>query len=289
VNTRKGVAHFIGCALVVTLPSRHPLRTMPGTSARLKRRRPLQPNRKTFALYRHVAFSNQTETLMIPRIEIATALIPGGGTLRLMRRGAEFSIMLDGNELMNSRLSGSEEALATLTIDRLGAIAKPHLLIGGLGMGFTLRAALGRLGPAARVTVVELVPAVVEWARGPLSDTFGGCLQDARVDIIEADVGDIIRSARATYDAILLDVDNGPDGLTKESNNRLYNAAGLSAARAAIKPDGVLAVWSATPNDRFSRRLRDAGFEVEVHQVRARQDKGARHTLWISSGRNEKP
>ena len=111
---------------------------------------------------------------MIPRIEIATALIPDGGKLRLMRRGTEFSIMLDGNELMNSRLSGSEEALATLAIDRLGPVAEPHILIGGLGMGFTLRAALGRLGPAARVTVVELVPAVVEWARGPLSEIFGG-------------------------------------------------------------------------------------------------------------------
>jgi spermidine synthase len=265
---------------------------MPETSARLKRR-PLQPNCKNFALYRHqchdVAFSYQTETLMIPRIEIATVLIPGGGSLRLMRRGAEFSIMLDGNELMNSRLSGSEEALATLTIDRLGAIAKPHLLIGGLGMGFTLRTALGRLGPAARVTVAELVPAVVEWARGPLCETFGGCLQDARVDIVEADVGDVIGSARATYDAILLDVDNGPDGLTRDSNNRLYDPAGLSAARTAIKPGGVLAVWSATPSDRFSRRLRNAGFEVEIHQVRASRGKGARHTLWISSRRNAKP
>ena len=188
---------------------------------------------------------------MIPRIEIATAPVPGGGRLRLIRRGADFFIMLDGNELMSSRLSGSEEALATLAIDRFGTAAKPHLLIGGLGMGFTLRAALGRLGPTARITVAELVPAVVEWARGPLYDIFGGCLQDARVDIVEADVGDVIGTARSNYDAILLDVDNGPDGLTKGSNDRLYSSAGLSAARSALKLGGVLAVWSASPIPAF--------------------------------------
>jgi spermidine synthase len=220
---------------------------------------------------------------MIPRVEIATALIPDGGKLRLMRRGTEFSIMLDGNELMNSRLSGSEQALATLAIDRLGESAKPHLLIGGLGMGFTLRAALAKLSRDARVTVVELVPAVIEWARGPLSDIFGDCLQDARVDIVEADVGNVIATARATYDAILLDVDNGPDGLTKGSNDRLYSSAGLSVVRTALKAGGVLAVWSANPDSGFSRRLRDAGFEVEIHHVRAREGKGARHTIWISS------
>lgn len=220
---------------------------------------------------------------MIPRIEIATAQIPDGGRLRLMRRGAEFSIMLDGNELMNNRLSGSEEALATLSIDRLGAVARPHLLIGGLGMGFTLRAALGRLDPTARVTVVELVPAIVEWARGPLSDTFGGCLDDARVDVVEADVGDVLGTARSNYDAILLDVDNGPDGLTKGSNDRLYGPVGLSTARTALKPGGLLAVWSAHPDSGFSRRLRDAGFAVETHQIRARRNKGARHTIWIAS------
>jgi spermidine synthase len=220
---------------------------------------------------------------MIPRIEIGTAQIPGGGRLRLIRRGTEFSIMLNGNELMNTRLSGSEEALAMLSIDRLGTVAKPHLLIGGLGMGFTLRAALGRLGPAARVTVVELVKAVVEWARGPLSETFGGCLEDARVEVVEADVGDVIARARSNYDAILLDVDNGPGGLTRGSNDRLYCAAGLSAARMALKPRGLLAVWSAHPDSGFSRRLRDAGFAVETHGIRAGRDKGARHTIWIAS------
>jgi spermidine synthase len=220
---------------------------------------------------------------MIPRIEIATAQIPGGGRLRLIRRGAEFSIMLDGNELMNTRLSGSEEALATLSIDRLGTVAKPHLLIGGLGMGFTLRAALGRLGPTARVTVVELVTGVVEWARGPLSEVFAGCLEAARVEVVEADVRDAIRIARASYDAILLDIDNGPDGLTKGSNDWLYRSPGLSAARIALKPSGLMAVWSAHPDSGFSHRLRDAGFAVETHQIHARRNKGARHTIWIAS------
>lgn len=220
---------------------------------------------------------------MIPRIEIATAQIPGGGRLRLVRRGAEFSIMLDGSELMSSRLSGSEEALATLAIDRLGAPAKPHLLIGGLGMGFTLRAALGKLSATARVTVVELVPAVIEWAREPLRDIFDGCLEDARVDVVEADVSDVIGIARSDYDAILLDVDNGPDGLSKGSNDRLYGPAGLRTARTALKAGGVLAVWSAAPDRRFTGRLRDAGFEVETHIVRARRDKGAYHTIWIAT------
>jgi spermidine synthase len=220
---------------------------------------------------------------MIPRIEIATAQVPGGGRLRLISRGAEFSITLDGNELMNTRLSGSEEALATLSIDRLGTRAEPHLLIGGLGMGFTLRAALARLGPTARITVVELVTAVVEWARGPLNEVFSGCLADARVDVVEADVGDLIRNARSNYDAILLDVDNGPDGLTKGSNDWLYGAAGLSAARIALKPNGLLAVWSAHPDSGFSRRLRNAGFAVEAHHVRAGRNRGARHTIWIAS------
>lgn len=222
---------------------------------------------------------------MIPRIEIATARIPDGGQLRLVRRGDEFSITLNGNELMNSRMSGSEEALATLSVDRLGTIAKPHFLIGGLGMGFTLRAALSKLGPAARITVAELVPAVVEWARGPLSEMFGGCLDDARVDVVEADVTDVIRAARSKYDAILLDVDNGPDGLTKGSNDWLYGLAGLSVAHAALKSSGLLAVWSAHPDPGFSCRLRDAGFAAEVHQIRARQKKGARHTVWIASAK----
>src|ERR1700728_4780684 len=180
---------------------------------------------------------------MIPWLQIDTTRVPGADVeLRLMRRGAEFSMMLGQNELMNSRLSGSEEALATLACRRLEAVKRPHLLIGGLGMGFTLRAALAVLGSDARIVVAELVPAVISWARGPMAAIFGGSLSDARVRVQQIDVGRVIAStARASYDAILLDVDNGPDGLARSSNNWLYGIAGLQAARAALRPGGVFA------------------------------------------------
>jgi spermidine synthase len=170
-------------------------------------------------------------------ILLDTAQIPGGeDKLRLMRRGSEFSIMLNDIELMNSRVGGSEEALATLSCARISARKEPRILIGGLGMGFTLRAALALLGEKAQLVVAELVPQVVAWARGPLAEVFGASLTDPRVSIEETDVGRLIRSARSTYDAILLDVDNGPEGLTRESNNALYDMRGLSAARAALRP-----------------------------------------------------
>src|ERR1700704_60995 len=182
---------------------------------------------------------------MIPWVKIDSARIPGAdGELRLMRRGADFSIMLGTNELMNSRLSGSEAALATLAARKIEAVEKPHVLIGGLGMGFTLRAALAVLGPGARIVVAELVPAVVTWARGPMAEIFGGSLNDSRVSILEIDVSDVIRSRPRAYDAILLDVDNGPEGLTRKANDALYNAAGLKAAYTALRPRGVLAIWS---------------------------------------------
>jgi spermidine synthase len=221
---------------------------------------------------------------MIPWVLIDTAIVPGGGgELRLKQRGAEFSIMLDHNELMNSRLSGSEQALATLACERIRSRASPRMLIGGLGMGFTLRAALGALGPAARIVVAELVPAVVAWARGPMAEVFGSSLTDPRVSIREADVGQLIGGERSAYDAILLDVDNGPEGLTRKTNDALYDMKGLSAARAALRPGGVLAVWSSKPNPKFTWRLRKAGFAVE--EVRARADGargGARHVVWIA-------
>jgi len=221
---------------------------------------------------------------MIARELLDSADIPGGGgQLRLFRRGADYSIMLGGNELMNSRLSGSEEALATLSLDALAGRAAPRLLIGGLGMGFTLRAALAELGADAAVTVVELVPAVIAWARGPMADVFGDCLSDPRVAIVEGDVGASIVQARGSYDAILLDVDNGPDGLTRAGNDRLYGASGLAAARAALAPGGVLAIWSAAPDARFVRRLDEAGFSVREHVVRANAARrGARHVIWIA-------
>lgn len=218
---------------------------------------------------------------MQPRELISTAQIPGGEELRLFRRGGDFMIMLGGNELMSSRQSGSEEALALMTIERLRDSKTAHLLIGGYGMGFTLRAALGALGPDARVDVAELVPEIIDWARGPMQHLTAGCLDDPRVRIIIGDVADAIGAAR--YDAILLDVDNGPDGLTRAENDRLYSNRGLAAAKAALKPGGVLAIWSAWPDAAFTRRLKHAGFNVEESQVRARANgKGARHVIWFA-------
>jgi spermidine synthase len=218
---------------------------------------------------------------MTPRELIGVAEVPGGPPLRLVRHGRDFIIMLDRNELMSSRMSGSEVALATMTIERLGTPA-PHLLIGGYGMGFTLRAALAALGPEARLTVAELVPGILEWARGPMAELAAGCLDDPRVDVRIADVGAVIGSAQGVFDAILLDVDNGPDGLTREANDGLYTARGLARARAALRPGGILAVWSAGADAAFTRRLVQAGFSVDEVRVRARENgKGPMHTIWF--------
>ena len=197
---------------------------------------------------------------MVPRELLATAIVPDGETLRLFRRGDDFMIVLDRNELMNSRMSGSEEALATMTIARLGQRPAAHVLIGGYGMGFTLRAALATLDPAARVTVAELVPEIVDWARGPMATLTAGGLDDPRVAVSIGDVAAAIAAGQGTYDAILLDVDNGPDGLTRSGNDGLYSPRGLAAARAALTRGGILAIWSAAPDRAFARRLREAGF-----------------------------
>jgi spermidine synthase len=221
---------------------------------------------------------------VIPWTLLDTAKIPnGGGELRLKQRGQEFSIMLGTNELMNSRLSGSERALATLSCEKIKGRAAPHLLIGGLGMGFTLRAALGELGGDAKVTVAELVPAVVAWARGPMASVFDNCLDDPRVAIHEGDVRPLIRASKAAYDAILLDVDNGPDGITHEANDGLYDFKGLRAAHDALRPGGILAVWSSGPDRDFTRRLRDTGFAAEEINTRANGKSGARHVIWLAA------
>ena len=214
---------------------------------------------------------------------IGTAEVPGGDELRLYRRGDDFIIAIDRNELMSSRMSGSEEALATMTCDRLRSPKEASLLIGGYGMGFTLRAALEVLGPDAKITVAELVPGIIEWARGPMAELAAGCLDDPRVELILGDVSKAIGAATRRYDAILLDVDNGPDGLTREANEGLYSAAGLATARAALRPGGILAIWSAAPDARFTRRLTAAGFQVEEVGVRARSNgKGPRHVIWFA-------
>ena len=223
---------------------------------------------------------------MIPWKHLATAKIPDGGELRLMQRGAELSIMSGSIELMNSRLSGSEKALASLACARVGERPNAKMLVGGLGMGFTLRAALAELGPDAKVTVAELVPAVVTWARGPMAELFEGCLDDPRVQVREGDVAQVIREARAVFDAILLDVDNGPGGLNRDTNDQLYSAAGLSAARRALRPGGVLAVWSAGRDAGFTRRLHSVGYAAEEVEVRATGGKrGARHVIWVATPR----
>jgi spermidine synthase len=222
---------------------------------------------------------------MIPWIQIDTARVPGAEVeLRLMRRGVEFSMMLGPNELMNSRLSGSEEALATLACRKIEAVKRPHLLIGGLGMGFTLRAALAVLGSEARIMVAELVPAVIAWAKGPMAEIFGDSLIDPRADIRSADVVEVIQSHASAFDAILLDVDNGPEGLIRKANDALYDLQGLRAIRRALRPSGVLAVWSSGPNPHFTKRLREAGFDVNEVAVRATTKRsGARQVIWFAA------
>jgi spermidine synthase len=223
---------------------------------------------------------------LIPLELVDTADLPDGGTLRLMRRNQDYMILFGRNELMSSRLRGSEEALATLAYERLKGRPRLHMLIGGLGMGFTLRAALGVLPGDARVTVGELVPKIVEWARGPLAFLFGDSLDDPRVGIEVRDVYELIAGSRAAYDAILLDVDNGPDGLIHMANDRLYGPDGLRAAYVALKPGGVLAIWSAYPDKAFTDRLRRAGFQTEELKVRATGGrKGAHHVIWLGTRR----
>ncbi len=222
---------------------------------------------------------------MTPWILLDSTQVPGnGGELRLYQRGEEFSITVVGQgELMNSRVHGSEDALAEQTCARLVDGVKPRLLIGGLGMGFTLAAALRQLGDQAQVTVAELVPAVVTWNKGPLGEHAGHPLQDPRVTVREGDVARILMAERQAYDAILLDVDNGPEGLTRKENDWLYSVNGLNEAYAALRPGGVLAVWSAGPDKTFLQRLRKVGFEVDEVRVHAHGSKGTRHFIWFAS------
>jgi spermidine synthase len=221
---------------------------------------------------------------MIPWDRLDAVQLEDGVDLRLMRRGTEFSIMLGTNELMNSRLSGSEEALASLAAEKLEGRAGPRVLIGGLGMGFTLRAALKGLGDDARITVAELVPEVIAWAKGPMASVFDGCLEDPRVSLHQGDVGDLIRGSDRAWDAILLDVDNGPDGLTRKGNDALYSAQGLASAHRALSPGGIFSVWSSAPDPAFTRRLKQAGFEVaEVPTRASTRKRGARHMIWLAT------
>ena len=212
-----------------------------------------------------------------------TAAIPGGGELGLYEHGEDFVIkVMGGQDLMSTRTHGSAEALAELTCPEVALCERPRVLIGGLGVGFTLAAALRHLGPDAEVVVAELVPAVVEWNRGPLGEHAGHPLRDGRVTVQEVDVSLILRAEPRSFDAILLDVDNGPEGLTHRGNDWLYSPAGLNASYRALRPKGVLAVWSAGPDRSFTKRLGQAGFEVEEVAVRAHRGKGARHLIWVA-------
>ena len=221
---------------------------------------------------------------MIPWVHLDTAAISDSADcLRLMRRGNEFAIMAGRITLMNSRTSSSETALAELACNHLRERRNSRILIGGYGMGFTLRAALAGLGADAHILVAELVPAIMEWARGPMAELTAGCLDDPRVSVREANVGDLIASGQASFDAILLDVDNGPDGLSRSANNRLYDLRGLKAARNALRPKGMLAVWSAAPDHEFANRLDRAGFTVEEIKVRSNKGRGGQHVIWMAT------
>jgi len=223
---------------------------------------------------------------MIPRILIGTAVIPDTNTkLQLYQSGELFSIKIPGRgDLMNSRVHGSEKALADLACEKLGNTAKPRLLIGGLGMGFTLAAALKAVGPDAEVVVSELVPEVVEWNRTLMGEPAGHPLTDKRSHVIVGDVADIIRQEPAGFDAIMMDVDNGPEGLVRRENDWLYSPAGLRATRTALRPRGVLTVWSSSPDRAFSKRLQQAGFDISEHVARPhRAGKGPKHHIWIGT------
>lgn len=207
------------------------------------------------------------------------AKVPGdGGALRLSRRGAEFTLRVHDTELMSSASHESEDRLAQAVCEKLAGIENPTVLIGGLGMGYTLAAALKALGPKAEVIVAELIPSVVSWNRGPLAHLAGNPLSDARVQVRQEDVALSFKGSHQAFDAIILDVDNGPEALTRDSNNWLYGEDGLAAAYAALRPNGILAVWSSTPEKSFTMRLWKLGFAVEEVRVE-------RHTIWLAVNR----
>ena len=226
---------------------------------------------------------------MLPRETVATAEVPNGETLTLISHGRDFIIMVGRDELMGTRMQFSEEQLADLTLAELDR-ANPRVLIGGYGMGFTFRKALEKASEGAEIVVAEVVPEILEWAQGPLAELTGDTLSDPRGDVVLCDVAALIDDANDgtcdKWDAILLDVDNGPDGIVRDGNQRLYSTTGLGKARDALRPGGILAVWSAAPDYKFTRRLKEAGFEVEERRVRARpNNKGPHHTIWFARKR----
>ncbi len=207
---------------------------------------------------------------------------PDGSVMKLVRRDDEYFILADGATLMSSRMHGSEESLAALACERARTLPHASVLIGGLGMGFTLRATLDLLAPEAAVHVSELIPAVIEWNRGPLGPLAGNPLQDHRARVAVEDVAAMLAAHPASFDAVLLDVDNGPAAFTTTANSALYGDRGIAAAFASLKPNGVLAIWAARDDRKFTQRLRAACFHVHVHHVRARaKQRGPRHTIYV--------
>ena len=222
---------------------------------------------------------------MIPSILLGTANIPNnGGELRLTQHGNDFSIHLKGvrGELMNTRKHCSELALAELGCAHIQDKENARVLVGGLGMGFTLAAALKATSKSSQVVVAELVPEVIEWNKGPLGECAGRPLDDDRVQVHLGDVAELFKTRQATFDAVLLDVDNGPEGFTQADNNNLYSMISLQAIRETLRAAGVLAIWSAWHDPKFTTQLKKAGFKVETKTVRAHKGKGSRHTIYLA-------
>lgn len=222
---------------------------------------------------------------MIPWEEIERAEVPGGEEEVILRkRGPEFSIRIAATELMNSRIHGSEDALAELTCSRISRKPGRRILIGGLGMGYTLAAALQHSGDDSLITVAELIPAVIRWNREHLGHLAGNPLADGRVFVRQEDVAETITREKSIWDAIILDVDNGPDGITRKVNDRLYGMSGLKNAFLALRTGGVLSIWSSGTDEQFTSRLKQCRFQTEIVTVRARKPgKGARHTIWLAT------
>ena len=222
---------------------------------------------------------------MIPWTHLDTAQIPNdGGELKLSQRGDEFSIKLSGKrgELMNSRVFNSEKVLSQLGCAHIKPHHDAHILVGGLGMGYTLAAALKAVNADSQVTVAELVPEVVKWNKGPLGNCAGNPLQDSRTQLHIGDVKQLLITRQPSFDAILLDVDNGPKGLTHSDNNWIYSEDGLKDIYDTLQPNGMLAIWSAGPDHQFTLRLKKAGFKADTRVVRARPGKGSRHTIFLA-------
>jgi spermidine synthase len=220
---------------------------------------------------------------VIPGEVVGQTTAPDGTRLALTRRGGEYVILANGKSLMSNRMHGSEEALAGFALTTLKNPAEARVLVGGLGMGYTLRATLDHLPPTASVVIAELLPAVIEWNRGPLAELAGRPLGDRRVEVAQGDVADTLRAHAGVFDAVLLDVDNGPAAFTTDFNGGLYDNAGVATIRRALVPGGTLAVWSAWEDRKFEQRLRYAGFSVSVEHVRARLKKGGpHHTIFVA-------